>query len=368
MNKSYYSIGLMSGTSADGVDASLAISDGKNNFDTIDNQYFGYSKDTHEKFHELKGKIHKLEDIEKYSKKLKDLEREITLCNLTAVNFIKDRLFRNHLSWVKIDLIGFHGQTILHLPEKKFSLQLGDAKLLSELTGKKVVYKFRENDIKNGGQGAPLAPIFHQLLVNKKKIELPSVILNLGGIANITSINKKNKISSLDIGPGNCLIDGWVRLNSKLGIDDGGNLARSGKVNKIVLDQSLENFYENQVSKKKSYDTNDFDLSFVRGLSLEDGATTLTEFTAEICSKKIDSNKVYVCGGGRKNSFLIERIKKKTGCKIESIDNLDIDGDFVESQAFAYLAIRSYLSLPITFPTTTGCKKPCTGGIIVKND
>ena len=129
----------------------------------------------------------------------------------------------------------------------------------------------------------------------------------------------------------------------------------------------MDNFYNNEISKKKSFDTNDFDLSFVRGLSLEDGASTLTEFTAEICSKKIDCKKVYVCGGGRKNSFLIERIAKKTGCKIESIDNLDIDGDFVESQAFAYLAVRSFLKLPISFPETTGCKEPCVGGKIIKN-
>ena len=158
-----------------------------------------------------------------------------------------------------------------------------------------------------------------------------------------------------------------INLNSKkLFIDENGNLARSGKVNKIILNQSLENFYENKISKKKSFDTNDFHLSFVRGLSLEDGAATLTEFTAEICSKKINNDIVYVCGGGRKNSFLLERIEKKSNCKIESIDKLGVDGDFVESQAFSYLAVRSFLKLPISFPETTGCKKPVTGGEIIK--
>ena len=363
MNKSYYSLGLMSGTSGDGIDASLAISDGKNKFDIIHNEYSQYPADIYDEFHKLKEKIFNLKDIEKYSKNLKDLERKITLWNSTAVEFIKDKLLKKGL---KIDLVGFHGQTILHVPEKKISLQLGDAKLLSQLTGTNIVYKFRENDLKNGGQGAPLAPIFHQLLVNQKKIELPITILNLGGIANITSIDKKNKISSSDIGPGNCIIDNWIRLNSKLYYDKAGNLARSGKINKIILEQSLENFYENQISKKNSFDTNDFDLSFVKGLSLEDGAATLTEFTAEICSKKIVNGTVYVCGGGRKNYFLLERIKKKISCKIESVDKLGIDGDFVESQAFAYLAIRSYLGLPISFPETTGCRKSCTGGEIVK--
>ena len=364
MNKSYYSLGLMSGTSGDGIDASLAISDGKMKLDIIDNKYEGYSKDIYEEFHELKGKIHKIEDIEKFSKELKDLERKLTLNNSTAVEVMKDILFKKKKE--KIDLVGFHGQTILHLPEKNFSLQLGDAKLLSQLTNTKVIYKFRENDLKNGGQGAPLAPIFHKLLINNKKLELPTIILNLGGIANITSVDKNNKISSQDIGPGNCLIDNWIRLNSKnLFFDEGGSLARSGKINKIILNQSLENFYDNQVSKKKSFDTRDFDLSFVRGLSLEDGAATLTEFTADICSKKITNGNVYVCGGGRKNNYLIERIKKKISNKIDTIDTLGIDGDFVESQAFAYLAIRSYLNLPISFPETTGCNNPCSGGELI---
>tara|TARA_B100000965_G_C19537204_1_gene733920 strand:- start:360 stop:1433 length:1074 start_codon:yes stop_codon:yes gene_type:complete len=356
----------MSGTSGDGVDASLIISDGKEKFELIHNEYVGYSKDIFEEFHELKEKILIYEDITKYSKKLNELERKITICNSTAVKKIKDKLLKQKNN-IKIDFIGFHGQTILHLPEKKTSIQLGDAKLLSQLNKTKVIYNFRENDLKNGGQGAPLAPIFHQLIINKNKIELPSTILNLGGIANITTIDKRNNISSSDIGPGNCLIDNWIRLNSKALIDEGGKIAKSGRINKIILDQSLENFYENPISKKKSYDTNDFHVSFVRGLSLEDGAATLTEFTAEVCSKGIRNHKVYVCGGGRKNSFLLERIKEKSGSIIESIDNLGLDGDFIESQAFAYLAVRSYLDLPISFPKTTGCKKPCSGGMLTKN-
>ncbi len=364
MNKNFYSLGLMSGTSGDGIDASLAISDGEKEFDVILNEYFQYPDDIQEEFHKLKEEILNLQDIDKYSKSLNDLERKITLCNSSAIEFIKSKLLKKNIN---IDLIGFHGQTILHIPEKKFSLQLGDAKLLSQLTKTSIVYNFRQNDLENGGQGAPLAPIFHKLLVNKKKIQTPITILNLGGIANITFIDKNNKISSSDIGPGNCLIDNWIRLNSKLNFDEKGTLARSGKINQIILNQSLDNFYENYISKKKSFDTKDFNLSFTRGLSLEDGAATLTEFTAEICSKKISNSKIYICGGGRKNNYLIERIKKKIINDIETIDILGINGDFVESQAFAYLAIRSYLKLPISFPETTGCSKPCTGGAIVKN-
>ena len=366
MNKTYYSLGLMSGTSGDGVDVSLVASDGEDKIDIIYNDYIEYSKDIFNEFHELKEKIVNFEDVKKYPKKLDYLEKKITLYNFKAVEQIKNKLSQQNND-TKIDLIGFHGQTILHAPEKKISLQLGNGMLLSQLTRTKVVYKFRENDLKNEGQGAPLTPIFHKLLAKKKKISLPIIILNLGGIANITSIDKKYNISSSDIGPGNCLIDNWLRLNSKILIDKNGELARSGKINKIILNQSLENFYENKISKKKSFDTNDFHISFARGLSLEDGAATLTEFTAEVCSRGVTDHKVYVCGGGRKNSFLLERIKKKTGCKIESIDKVGLDGDFIESQAFAYLAIRSYLKLPISFPQTTGCTIPCSGGVIVKN-
>jgi len=366
MNKCYNCLGLMSGTSGDGVDASLTVSDGKNKFNVIYEKYERYTPDIYEEFYELKEKILNFSDVQRYANKLNNLERKITIFNTWIIENIKLKL-KSVKSGKKIDLVGFHGQTILHSPEKKLSLQLGDGKLLSQITNTNVVYRFRDNDLKNGGQGAPLAPIFHKLLVNQKKIKLPIIILNLGGIANITSIHKENIISSSDIGPGNCLINTWIRLNSNQYYDKDGELARSGKINKIILDQSLENFYDNQISQKKSFDTNDFDLSFVRGLSLEDGAATLTEFTAEICSKKIENHNIYVCGGGRKNKFLLESIKKKINGKIELIDNLGINGDFVESQAFAYLAIRSYIKLPISFPETTGCKKPCTGGVVVKN-
>ena len=366
MNKSYISLGLMTGTSADGIDASLVVSDGRNKFKVLHDEYKKYPAEIYDEFHKLKEKILNFKDIKKYSKRLKSLEEKITLWSSIVVETTQYKLHRWNLD-KKLFLVGFHGQTILHSPERKFSLQLGNAKLLSQMSNTTVIFKFRDNDLKNDGQGAPLAPIFHKLLVKEKKIKLPITILNLGGIANITSIDKNNKILSSDIGPGNCLIDTWMRFNSNLYYDENGKIARSGKINKNKLNQLLENFYENKISKKKSFDTKDFDLSFIRGMSLKDGAATLTEFTAEVCSKKIANDNIYVCGGGRKNKFLIERIRKKINNKIELIDKLGIDGDFVEAQAFAYLAIRSYLKLPISFPETTGCKKPCTGGVIIKN-
>ena len=357
MTKEYTALGLMSGTSGDGVDASIIQSDGQNKCKAVLDRYFEYDKDIYKNIHELKENINNSKDLKNLLKEITELEKKITLFHAKVVG---------DLPHSNIDFLGFHGQTIFHNADEKISKQLGDGKLLSKLTKKNVVYNFRENDLKNGGQGAPLTPIFHKLLLNQKKINLPVTVLNIGGIANITSVQKGDKIFSSDIGPGNCLIDKWVRSNSDKNYDENGSFAKKGKINKIILNQSLENFYESDISKKRSYDIKDFDLSFVRGLSLEDGAATLTEFTASILSRNKIDNKIYVCGGGRKNLFLLDAIRKKIGSEIKLIDNLGINGDFVESQAFAYLAIRSYIGLPISFPETTGTNKVCNGGIIAE--
>ena len=363
MSKRYYSLGLMSGTSGDGVDASVIESDGIDQIRLCENNYYPYPSNISDEIYRIKEKIENSNDLIRFSDEIEFLSGKLTYFHASVVN----KWFEN----IKVDIIGFHGQTIFHNPEEKISKQIGWGKKLSSLTKKIVVYDFRQNDLKNGGEGAPLTPIYHKLLVKiftkKRKIKLPVTILNIGGIANITSISKNYEMLSMDIGPGNCLIDKWIRLNTDKCFDDNGTIARSGKIDKFILEQSLDNFYHNKIRKKKSFDINDFDLSFARELTLENGAATLTEFTADILSKKILDDDTYVCGGGRKNKFLIESIKRKVKNKIKKIDDLGIDGDFIESQAFAYLAIRSYLKLPISFPETTGCKKPCTGGEIVEN-
>jgi anhydro-N-acetylmuramic acid kinase len=364
MEKIYTALGLMSGTSGDGVDSSVIQSNGKDKFLVKSNNYDPYPTNLSEEIHKIKEKIQSSKDLIKFSDQIKAAEVKITTFHTNVVK-----------KWVKlanIDIIGFHGQTIFHNSDEKISKQLGLGEKLSNLTKKTVVYDFRQNDLKNGGEGAPLTPIYHKLLVklfkDEKKLELPTTILNIGGISNLTSVNEKYEMISMDIGPGNCLIDKWIRLNSKRKYDENGDIASSGKVDKFILEQTLDNFYYNSSSKKKSLDTNDFDISFVRGLSLENGAATLTEITAEILSKKLIDNEIYICGGGRKNKFLISLIKEKVKCKIKEIDHLGIDGDFIESQAFGYLAIRSLLGLPISFPETTGCKNPSIGGVIVRNN
>tara|TARA_A100001015_G_scaffold295094_1_gene373655 strand:- start:696 stop:1820 length:1125 start_codon:yes stop_codon:yes gene_type:complete len=372
MSKSYYSLGLMSGTSGDGVDASVIHSDGNTKYEAIKNKYFEYDKQIYENIHNLKEKIHNLVDLKKFAKELIHLERQITLFHVEVIKEVDKHQ--------KSDVIGFHGQTIYHNSQVKISRQLGNGKLLSQLTKKKIVYNFRQNDIKNGGEGAPLTPIFHQLLATQYKLDLPVCILNIGGISNITIIGEPTgtySFTSRDIGPGNCLIDSWVRKNSKLNFDKDGLLAAKGNRNEIIFEQAQELFSNRPNQKSLSFDVNDFDVSFARGLSLEDGATTLTDFTARVIGSALCSLlsnvknklwKVLVCGGGRKNHILIEKIKKNTlkNIIIQPIDDYGIDGDFVESQAFAFLALRSIFKLPITFPETTGCKKPLPGGEIIQ--
>jgi len=367
MNKFYCSLGLMSGTSADGVDASIIQSDGDNEYEVILDKYFQYSQNIYENIHNLKKQINNSKDLKILSEKIKILEKEITLFHVNVVNkIIKD--FKSNINFV-----GFHGQTIFHNAKEKISKQLGDGKLLSELTKKSVIYNFRKNDLDNGGHGAPLTPIFHKVLKNKFKIK-EATFVNIGGITNITNLSNDNKMSGRDIGPGMCLIDSWLREKIKKNYDEDGIIAKSGKVNRISLDKLIKNSFEEEkkINSKtiQSFDTKYFNSSFVKDLSLEDGAATLTEFTAKIIISALKATnghkkKIILCGGGRKNSFLVEKLKKADD-SIKLIDEYGVDGDFIESQAFAYLAIRSYLKLPISFPMTTGVNKPCSGGVIIK--
>ena len=368
-NKLYTAIGLMSGTSMDGVDASLIRSDGFNQFTNILDEYFEYNESLHQELIELRNLIININDLEQHSSRLKELEREITVFHSKIVNEISNKYED------QIDFVGFHGQTIFHSPELKISKQLGDGRLMSQLVKKKVIYDFRQEDMLNKGQGAPLTPIFHNLLskkINEKhQISFPICFLNIGGISNITKIikndeNLEENLEAFDAGPGNCMIDEWVRKNSKNNFDENGSVAKSGKINQLILNQVIDNFKIDNFDK--SLDVKDFDISFARGLSLEDGCATITNFTAYLIAKGIEyANgnydkpiKYLVCGGGRKNNFLIQSVKdylkSKQNISLNSIEEYNLNGDYIESQAFGYLAIRSYLNLPISYPKTTGCR------------
>ncbi len=363
MPKNLSALGFMSGTSGDGVDSSVIDSNGEDIINIKYNRFDPYPISLSKKIHDSKERISKMQDLLKYSLKVKELEREITDFHLDIATKINKE--------IDYDLIGFHGHTIYHNSDEKISKQIGLGDHLSKKTKKTVVYDFRQNDLKNGGEGAPLSPIFHLALIkslfNKNRVKIPISILNIGGIANITEIDKDFKIFSRDIGPGNCLIDMWIRKNSNKFYDENGNIAEKGTTDKFIFDQYLDNYYYSKISSKRSLDTNDFDVSFAKGLSLENGTATMTDLTSELLSKKIGNSDIFVCGGGRKNKSLMNQLKNKIKNKLFLIDDLNIDGDFVESQAFAFLAIRSYLGLPISFPSTTNCKKPSLGGVITKN-
>ena len=366
MSKSYYSLGLMSGTSMDGVDASVIQTDGKWKYKAILDKYFEYPQAIYKQLTKLRDKIKSSKNLRKFSKEIKNVEKEITLFHAKAVNQILKK------TKVNVNFIGFHGQTIYHNAKERISKQLGDGKLLSKITKKTVICDFRQNDLKNGGEGAPLTPIFHQMLQKRFNIK-PVSFFNIGGILNRTTIWKDGLLSARDLGPGMCLIDKWIRTKTNKKYDKNGDIAKVGKVNKNVLDKYW-NIFKTSDPERISYDINDFDISFAKKLSLKDGAATLTFYTANHFNehfktyagfKDIKKEKIILCGGGRKNKFLVKTIKLLNE-NVKLIDEYGIDGDFVESQAFAYLAVRSYLKLPISFPETTGCKKPTTGGKIIK--
>ncbi len=376
--KLYTAIGLMSGTSMDGIDLSIISSDGYHEFSNILDDYYEYDKNLHDQLVRLRDLVLTKNDLLQNSEKLRELERNLTLFHAEAVN--------QSLKKYKdpVDLIGFHGQTIFHDPHQKITNQLGDGKLLSQIVKKKVIFDFRKADIQNNGEGAPLTPIFHYILSKKINqnfnIKFPIGFLNIGGIANVTKVinesdDFENSLYAFDIGPGNCLIDEWVRKNSNKKFDKNGELAKAGKVDQIILNQAIDNLKINSYSH--SLDIKNFDVSFARGLSLEDGCATITDFTAYLITEGLKhiskKNRIVflVCGGGRKNINLIDCIKNylsnENNITLEIIDNYNLKGDYIESQAFAFLAIRSFLNLPISFSSTTRCKGFTSGGVLVEN-
>ena len=238
MGKIYTALGLMSGTSMDGVDASIIQTDGKSKYKPILDKYFEYPKNIYKNLTTLRDKINSSKDLKKHQKQIKSVEKEITIFHAKAVNEILKKIKIN------VDFIGFHGQTIFHNVDQKITKQLGDGKLLSKITKKKVVCDFRQNDLKNGGEGAPLTPIFHKLLA--KKLNLKSVtFFNIGGIINETSIFEDGSLYAHDLGPGMCLVDKWIRENSKKRYDDKGNIAKRGKINKKIFDKAVRNWMYN---------------------------------------------------------------------------------------------------------------------------
>ena len=269
------------------------------------------------------------------------------------------------------NLIGFHGQTILHIPERKISIQLGDSNFLANKTNIKVVSDFRSNDLFHGGQGAPLAPIYHMAMLKSMNIKLPSCIINIGGVSNLTYFDGANLIG-FDTGPGNGLMDWYMYKKTNLPFDEKGYVSKKGSTNYDIVDKIIKNdFFKKQPPKSIDrfyFKQHLIDLKLF-DLSTEDAMSTIAEITIvsilhalKFCPKKI--NLIIIIGGGQYNEYLLEELQKRTLIKIKNGNSLGIPGDLIEAELIAYLAARHMNSLPITFPQTTGVPEALLGGVL----
>ena len=287
---------------------------------------------------------------------------ELTRLHGVAVNVL---VAQSGLKQTDIGVVGFHGQTVFHDPAAGVTCQIGDGAELARMTGIRVVNNFRSADVAAGGEGAPLAPIYHVAL--SRPLERPVAILNIGGVANVTWVSPDGGAVAFDTGPGNALIDDWVRLKTNQMMDVDGQLARRGHVDQAVLDELLKHSYFDR-PYPKSLDRDAFSFAALAYSSPEDGAATLAEFTAQAVLKAAQQLPAsplqwLVCGGGRHNRVLMGNLRNALGVPVEPVEAVGWQGDALEAQAFAFLAVRSLYGLPISFPQTTGVTKPTAGGV-----
>lgn len=347
-------VGLMSGTSLDGIDAAVVETDGEGHIRPRGALTVPYDGAMRERLRAALGSEARCAAIDA-------LERDLTLAHGGIVRALLDR---EGIPSGKVGVVGFHGHTILHRPERRRTWQIGDGPLLAGETGIDVVADFRSADVAAGGQGAPLAPAFHAALA--ASLEKPVAMLNIGGVANITWIGPGGGLIAFDTGPGNALIDDWVLRQTGVPIDEDGRLAASGRVDEGILARLLDNRYF-AAPPPKSLDRGDFDPSAVARLSAADGAATLTAFTAAAVERAVAllpaaPRRWIVCGGGRRNPVLVRMLAARLASPVEPVEAIGWDGDFIEAQAFAYLAVRSLRGLPISWPGTTGAPSPLRGG------
>jgi anhydro-N-acetylmuramic acid kinase len=360
-------IGLMSGTSLDGIDVALIRTDGEDIVERGPSKTIIYSEDQRKMLHAALREAKSLISRNELPPQLLSTETGLTKLHELAVK----EFFEEHgLKRTDIDVIGFHGQTVIHRPKLKLTVQLGDGWSLAKRLGIPVVYDLRAADVQAGGQGAPLAPVYHQALAAAFP-ERPLAFVNIGGVANMTWIGGNGEIAAFDTGPGNALLNDWCEKHTGKPMDRNGELAAKGKVDKKVLAKFASHPYFDQ-TYPKSLDRDAFAVSVLRGLSLEDGAATLTHFTATSIARGVQHMparpKLYIIvGGGRHNQTMMREIRalfEPLGEKVMSAEEAGLNGDSIEAEAWAYLAVRSMKSSPITFPGTTGVPLPLTGGVL----
>ena len=365
------SIGLMSGTSMDGVDVALIETDGDRTVVFGPTGFQPYDDADRALLRAALAEAAGLDERGARPSAVAAAEKMVTLRHAEAVEAF---LAANAIRATDVDLVGFHGQTVLHRPKQRLTIQIGDGAALADRLGISVVYDFRAADVAAGGEGAPVVPVFHRALVEAAgesgRLPGPLALLNIGGVANVTYVDDGRDPIACDTGPGNALIDDLMLARTGQPIDRHGHTAARGRVDEAILAGLLDDsFFE--VPPPKSLDRNNFSSAAVADLSLEDAAATLTAFTAASVGKLLPHlpsppRTLIVCGGGGRNPILVRELAQRLPCKVTTADVCGWSGDAMEAQAFAYLAARSALGLPLTFPTTTGVPYPMTGGIVAK--
>ncbi len=363
-------IGLMSGTSLDGIDLACIMTDGTSYLEIEKSNNYTYD-DSQRKV------LQKALQVAPSWKKGSLMPEEIVLAQnvITSshVEIVHEFLKKERMTADDIDIIGFHGQTILHDVCTLRTEQIGDGAELSRLTGIDVIADFRQADMEAGGQGAPFAPLFHAVLCEKEGFELPVAIVNIGGVSNVTWIGEDKKILGFDTGTGNALIDDLMLQSAGVPFDRGGSLAEKGQKNQAQIETWLtHNFF--QKKPPKSLDRNMFKscLEDVQNDNLQNAVATLTSFTSQAIMRSVQFMpqipKLWImCGGGRHNKTMMSEINTyitKLGGVMKDSEQVNWSGDVLEAQCFAYLAVRSFNGLPISLPSVTGCSQATEGGVL----
>jgi anhydro-N-acetylmuramic acid kinase len=349
--------GLMSGTSGDGVDAAVLRTDGQDQIEFLGGLTLPYPEDLRLRL--LEASQHDVPTLE-----ILRLEKELSQHHVKAVGMLFQRLGN---TVKQVELIGFHGHTVRHVPSEGLTMQLGNPWLLSHALGLPVVSDYRRSDMADGGQGAPLVSLFHRaLFANEKR---PTLVLNLGGVANVTWLGEKDEIIGGDTGPGCGLIDEWAQAMADLPHDRDGQLALAGKVDRKTVEAALAAPFFS-LPLPKSADRYDFDHVDVSGLSVEDGAATLCAVTVEALFQAVKRlpempDQLWVTGGGVHHPVLMKMLTDHFG-QIKNVSELGLNPDTLEAECFAWLAVRHQQELPLTIPETTGCRKPLCGGVLVQ--
>lgn len=369
MSKLYTSIGLMSGTSLDGIDVALLRTDGDNVVERGPGRTYPYHGEQQAMLREAITEAKPLLDRAARPGRLAEIEWALTDWHAMAVEaFCREA----GVPLAAVDLIGFHGQTVLHRPERRLTIQLGDGPRLARRLGRPVIYDLRADDIAAGGQGAPLVPVYHRALSRRLEVS-PSAFVNIGGVANVTWIGRDGSLLAFDTGPGNALLDDWALRHTGRPADLGGRLAFSGRPDEATVAQFLgDSFFEQ--APPKSLDRMSFAGISLDGLSPGDGAATLVAVTAGSIALARrwfpEAPRCWViCGGGRLNPAIMQAIRAALRLGEEGVipaEALRLDGDAIEAEAWAYLAVRSLRELPITFPGTTGAPDELTGGVLAE--